>query len=60
MDLGFGKRLYCGSFQTPEYYASKGLVTPWQRNRKNSLMDPDKRNGKPPKIGDWRKEGERD
>jgi hypothetical protein len=53
---GFGKKLVVGSFETPEYYASKGLVTPWQRNRRNSLMDKAKRNGKRPIIGDWEKD----
>ncbi len=48
------KKLYSASFETPDYLASKGLVNPWQINRRNSLMDPDKRNGKPPKNGDWR------
>ena len=42
------------SFQTPEYYASKGLVRPWQINRPNSLMIKSKRGGKRPVIGDWK------
>lgn len=33
-----GKKPVISSFETPEYYASKGLVRPWQRNRINSLM----------------------
>jgi hypothetical protein len=47
-----GKKLVIGSFETPEYYASKGLVRPWQRNRPNSLMV--KKVGKRPVIGDWK------
>ena len=50
---GFGKKLVIGSFETSEYYASKGLVTSWQRNRRNSLMDKSKRDGIIPTIGDW-------
>ena len=42
-----------GTFETSEYYASKGLVTPWQRNRKPTLMNKEKRGGKRPEIGDW-------
>ncbi|MCR5293866.1 MAG: hypothetical protein K6E30_01665 [Lachnospiraceae bacterium] len=53
---GFGKKLVIGSFETPEYYASKGLVTSWQRNRRNSLMDKLKRDGTPPIDKDWEKD----
>lgn len=53
---GLGKKLVIGSFETPEYYASKGLVDPWQRNRINSLMVKSKRGGKEPVIGDWKKD----
>ena len=49
-----GKKPVTGSFETPEYYASKGLVRPWQRNRINSLMIKSKRSGKKPKLGDWK------
>lgn len=49
-----GKKGVIGSFETPEYYASKGLVRPWQRNRPNSLMIKSKRGGKRPVIGDWK------
>ena len=49
----YGKKMVYGTFETSEYYASKGLVTPWQRNRKPTLMNKEKRGGKRPEIGDW-------
>ncbi len=49
-----GKKLVIGSFETSEYYASKGFVTPWQRNRRSSLMDKANRGGKKPVIGSWK------
>ena len=50
--VSLGKKMVIGSFETPEYYASKGLVEPWQKNRPNSLMV--KKVGKRPVIGDWK------
>ena len=52
--VSLGKKMVIGSFETPEYYASKGLVEPWQINRPNSLMIKSKRGGKRPVIGDWK------
>ena len=51
----FGKKLVLLSYETPEYYADKGLVCPWQRNRKNTLMArKELRDGFKPVIGNWR------
>lgn len=49
-----GENLVVGSFETSEYYASKGLVTPWQRNKRITLMDASRIDDYIPAIGSWK------
>ncbi len=49
-----GNILAVGSFETSAYLANKGLVKPWQRNKRIELIDVSDADNYIPQIGNWK------